>query len=103
MRRAVVKSLKLQLGAYRLAGAHHHVLIGERPGDMLRAEEIGVRLAEHVLDRPVTPIGLEPTGADTQEPAFAVLEEDPHIGARELVTQAEPIDLLLREVTHGRI
>jgi len=87
----------------RLAGLHDVLLVGACLGGMRHAREIEIGLADHPTDGALLLHDLAHPGADEHEPAVAILEEDPLVRAREQVADAQPLDLLLREVAECRI
>jgi hypothetical protein len=72
------------------------LLVLERSGRVQPAENVEVRLADHLVKRSPLTQSRKPPGADQHEPALTVFEKEPFLRAREKTAHAQTLDLFSR-------
>ena len=88
----------LDLRGHRLARFHNVLLIGERSLGVRTAEEVGVSEPEQRVFGVALRAGrAREAGAERHKPALPILEENPIFAAVEQVTEAQKVELLVRE------
>ena len=86
--------LPLELCEHRLSGLDHALLVLEGGDRVLSAEDVEIRLADHLVKWAPVRQARKKAHAHKQKAAIAVLEEDALLGIREQVAHAHAFDLL---------